>query len=120
MAFTFAEKMSVPKERINLLGMAVAVAFVVLSFVTLNHYQDYLENSTVVLTGGGVFLGFFAILASSQMMSGYTWRNRVPWNNGIRRKDDPKKFWTEITLEFGFGLFIFGLCIASVANGWTN
>ncbi|WP_269542977.1 hypothetical protein [Cerasicoccus fimbriatus] len=112
--------MNIPKERYNTIGALIAVLFIFLSMGTLSHYQEKLSSEVTVLLGGGIFFGFFLIHAVAQMLSGYTWKNLVPWNNGVSREDAPVKFWTEIALELAFGGSIFVLCIISVANGWTH
>jgi|GEM_PF-6713188 len=112
--------MNISKERYNVIGALIAVVFIFVSMGTLFHYQEELSSGVTVLLGGGIFFGFFLIHAVAQIVSGYAWKNLVPWNNGIRKKDAPGKFWSEIVLELIIGGSIFVLCVISVANGWTN
>lgn len=110
--------MKVSKEKYNTIGVIVAIGFVFISLGALSNYQDLLDQREVILIGGFAFFGFFVIHIASQILSGYSWKNLAPWNNGIRKSDSPRKFWTEILLEFIFASAILILCGLSVAYKW--
>lgn len=110
--------MNIAKEKYNVIGIFVAIVFLFSSCGILYLFQDSINDGVLVILGSMCFMIFLLIHAGSQILSGYAWKNRAPWSNGISRSENPIKFWTGIGFQIAFGVAIFGLGLLSFFLDW--